>query len=125
MRYGTKTDIWSLGVIIFILLGGYPPFADEIRELQDDKIKSGEFNFIEEYWSSVSAEARHLIKSLLVVDPRQRFSASDALIHPWFRTERHILRRHSLHNSQKSIEANFQNQKFQRAVKKVSALLAQ
>lgn len=85
---------------------GYPPFNDEKREIQNEMIRNCDYDF-DETWCNVSAEAKALIKALLVVDAKQRLSAMDALRHPWMRTERAILRRHSLHSSQRSIEVYF------------------
>ena len=70
----------------------------------------------------MSPQAKTMIKALLVIDTKNRLSAMDALRHPWMRTERAILRRHSLHSSQKSIGAYFVRKRFQSAVKKVSVL---
>ena len=70
--YGTKSDMWSLGVIIYILLGGYPPFIDHDQRKLFDKIKKGKFEFHPEYWRAVSQESKDLISSLLTVDPNKR-----------------------------------------------------
>lgn len=113
--------MWSIGVIIFILLGGYPPFYNECREKQNNQIRNCDYQF-DETWDNVSSQAKTMIKALLVIDTKNRLSAMDALRHPWMRTERAILRRHSLHSSQKSIEAYFVRERFQSAVKKVSVL---
>ena len=81
--YGTKVDMWSVGVIIYILLGGYPPFiANNERDLFR-KIKKGEYEFHDDYWKNVSTEAKDLISSLLVVDSSKRCSARDALSSHW------------------------------------------
>jgi serine/threonine protein kinase len=105
-RYGTKTDMWSLGVIIFILLGGYPPFCDENRKIQDKLIMKSRYAFFKKYWDVVSNSARELIKSLLVVDPKERLSATEALNHPWFTAKNDSLRRNTL-NSRESMAAFF------------------
>jgi len=118
-RYGTQTDMWSLGVIIFILLGGYPPFSDDDRQIQDKLIAKGKYEFYEEYWDEVSGSAQKLIKSLLVIDPKKRLSATDALNHRWFEKQRAALTKKTL-KSQESIAVNFVHGKFKQAVKKVS-----
>ena len=117
-RYGIKADMWSIGVIIFILLGGYPPFASEDRSTQNQMIIGCKYEFLDEYWVSVSAEAKALITSLLVNDPRKRLSAMDALRQPWFRTESYLLRKNSLQSSQRSMESYFST-KLRSAVGKV------
>ena len=81
--YGTKCDIWSAGVIVYILLGGYPPFFDESRKRLFAKIKAGKFEFHPQYWGETSAECKDLISKMLTVDPNKRPSAAELLQHPW------------------------------------------
>uniref|UniRef100_A0A7S2LQ71 non-specific serine/threonine protein kinase n=1 Tax=Leptocylindrus danicus TaxID=163516 RepID=A0A7S2LQ71_9STRA len=81
--YGTKADMWSIGVILYILLGGYPPFIENNQRDLFRKIKAGEYEFHKDYWDGVSKEAKVLISSLLTVDPRRRLSARDALKNSW------------------------------------------
>ncbi|OQS05393.1 calcium/calmodulin-dependent protein kinase [Thraustotheca clavata] len=70
--YGKECDIWSIGVITFMLLSGSPPFySDNLAELYQ-QIKKGKYRFDEYYWGHVSADAKHLISRMLVVDPNQR-----------------------------------------------------
>ena len=81
--YGTKADMWSIGVILYILLGGYPPFIENNQRDLFRKIKAGEYEFHKDYWDNVSKEAKVLISSLLTVDPKRRLSAREALRNPW------------------------------------------
>ena len=81
--YTEKCDIWSAGIIFYILLAGYPPFFDDDRRALFRKIRSGRFEFHSEYWGSVSTEAKDLISKMLIVDPRKRPSAGQLLLHPW------------------------------------------
>jgi serine/threonine protein kinase len=81
---GTQVDMWSFGVILYILLGGYPPFHDEDQKELFKRIKAGVYAFHDQYWSEVSAEAKDLIAKLLVVNPHERLTATQALSHPWF-----------------------------------------
>ena len=81
--YGRAVDMWSIGVIIFILLGGYPPFSDNNQSKLYKKIKAGQFEFHKDYWDAISNEAKDLITKLLTVDPEARYSADQALTHPW------------------------------------------
>jgi len=83
--YDTKADMWSLGVIMYILLGGYPPFIESNQKELFRKIRKGQYEFHEEYWSPVSEEAKELIRSLLTVDPSKRLSADAALNNTWIR----------------------------------------
>ncbi|KAL7541932.1 hypothetical protein ACHAWF_007049 [Thalassiosira exigua] len=82
-KYDQACDVWSVGTIAYILLCGYPPFnGDEDPEIFE-AIKKGKFDFPERQWGNVSAEAKDLIKCLLRRDPRKRFTAEEALMHPW------------------------------------------
>lgn len=81
--YGTKADMWSLGVITYILIGGYPPFMEQNQKELFKKIKRGQYEFHAEYWGQTSKEAQNLITSLLTVDPRKRLTAEQALNDPW------------------------------------------
>lgn len=81
--YGKQVDIWSLGVILFILLCGYPPFYNESDAVLFELIMKGCFKFDERYWSEVSKEAKHLISNMLVVDPVKRYDTYQILAHPW------------------------------------------
>jgi serine/threonine protein kinase len=76
--------MWSVGVITYVLLVGYPPFMEDKQQDLFRKIRSGEYEFFEEDWMEISDEAKSLIKSLLVTDPAQRLTAAEALENPWF-----------------------------------------
>lgn len=84
-KYDPKVDMWSAGVIMFILLGGYPPFYDEHEPRLFQKIRRGLFSFDDPVWNDVSATAKDLIRKLLVVDPSGRLTATQALAHEWFK----------------------------------------
>lgn len=81
--YGVKADMWSLGVIAYILLGGYPPFIEQNQRELFKKIKRGQYEFHVEYWGQISKEAKDLIAGLLTVDPDRRMSAEKALENAW------------------------------------------
>lgn len=81
--YGTKADMWSLGVITYILLGGYPPFIESNQKELFRKIRQGRYEFHVEYWGQVSSSAKDLISSLLTVDPQRRLTAQEAINGSW------------------------------------------
>jgi len=83
--YGVKVDIWAIGVILYILLCGYPPFSSRSNNQEElfDQILSGLFEFNSPDWDAVSYPAKELISWSLVVDPLQRYSAKEILSHPW------------------------------------------
>ncbi|KAJ3222060.1 calcium calmodulin-dependent protein kinase type 1G, partial [Clydaea vesicula] len=81
--YGREVDLWSLGVITYILLCGYPPFYDQNNVELFKQIMAGKYEFDRPWWDNVSDKAKHFIKHLLVLDPRQRYTAKQALDHPF------------------------------------------
>lgn len=81
--YGKEVDIWSIGVITYILLCGYPPFHHENQGVLFRKIKMGKFEFDSPYWDNVSAEAKNLISRMLVINPIERWTAAQLLDHTW------------------------------------------
>jgi calcium/calmodulin-dependent protein kinase I len=81
--YGKAVDIWSIGVITYILLCGYPPFHDDNQGVLFRKIKTGQFEFDSPYWDNVSSEAKDLILKMLVLNPNERWTAPQLLEHTW------------------------------------------
>ncbi|XP_071328417.1 serine/threonine-protein kinase Chk2 isoform X1 [Trachinotus anak] len=82
--YGLAVDAWSLGVLLFVCLGGYPPFHESFgRQSITDQIIRGEFTMVQSKWRHVSDQAKDVVRKLLVVDPNQRMTIEEALQHPW------------------------------------------
>ncbi|XP_062189353.1 calcium-dependent protein kinase 17 isoform X2 [Phragmites australis] len=81
--YGCEVDVWSTGVIIFILLSGVPPFWDESEQGIFKQVLKGDLDFSSEPWPSISGSAKDLVRKMLIRDPRKRLTAHEALCHPW------------------------------------------
>mmetsp|Transcript_29907 Transcript_29907/g.63427 ORF Transcript_29907/g.63427 Transcript_29907/m.63427 type:complete len:560 (+) Transcript_29907:267-1946(+) len=85
-EYTKSCDIWSIGVITYILLCGYPPFYGDTDNQIFDSVRTGRFDFPSPDWDGISDEAKDFICSLLRREPSKRLSAVNALEHPWIRT---------------------------------------
>jgi len=81
--YDKEVDMWSIGVITYILLCGFPPFYNEKLQELFEQIMKADYDFPEDYWEDISQEAKDFINKLLVVDPKKRLTAATALQHPW------------------------------------------
>ena len=87
--YDKSCDMWSIGVILYIMLCGYPPFYSEIpnqpiTQRMRKRIMSGDFDFPENEWKKVSPEAKDMIRKLLCVEPNDRITVEQLLTHKWF-----------------------------------------
>jgi len=94
--YDKSVDMWSVGVIIYILLSGYPPFYADSAPALFKKIMDVKYDFDDSVWDDISDSAKDLIRNLLVKDPQQRYTAAQCLDHPWVKgsaaSERAILK---------------------------------
>uniref|UniRef100_A0A4W5QUB6 calcium/calmodulin-dependent protein kinase n=1 Tax=Hucho hucho TaxID=62062 RepID=A0A4W5QUB6_9TELE len=81
--YGKAVDLWACGVILYILLVGYPPFWDEDQHRLYQQIKAGAYDFPSPEWDTVTPEAKDLINKMLTINPAKRITASEVLKHPW------------------------------------------
>mmetsp|Transcript_17209 Transcript_17209/g.25496 ORF Transcript_17209/g.25496 Transcript_17209/m.25496 type:complete len:646 (+) Transcript_17209:101-2038(+) len=117
--YGMEVDMWSVGVICYILLGGYPPFHDDNQVRLFMKIKKGSFTFHPKYWDSVSSDAKDLIRKMLVVDPKMRITAAEALQHPWIKAHENVLAGTNLGGTLVKLKTFNANRKFKSAINAV------
>jgi serine/threonine protein kinase len=116
--YGKEVDMWSIGVITFILLCGYPPFGEDSAE----EVRNADFNFLPKYWKNVSDDAKDFIKSLIVVDPDLRLTAKQALEHKWLMVDHEILSSNTLDSTLEELR-NYQKIKKFRIAAKVASLV--
>jgi len=86
--YDQQCDIWSLGVIVYILLCGFPPFYAENDAQLFEKIKRGDYRFLQPYWDPVSDSAKDFIRHMLVVDPKKRWTAKQLMDHEWLKASK-------------------------------------
>lgn len=81
--YGASVDIWSIGITLYILLCGFPPFYNEDNAELFEEIKKGDFDFPSPYWDDISDMAKDLVTNILTVDLTDRLDIDGILNHPW------------------------------------------
>lgn len=118
-RYGKTVDMWSFGIILYILLGGYPPFYDKNTQLLYKKIMKGAYEFHTEYWTEVSDEAKDLIAKLLVVDQHKRLTVDQALAHSWIIQKDEVLNGRVLNRSLTELRKFQAKRKFRVGIKAI------
>ncbi|GBG24648.1 Protein kinase, putative [Hondaea fermentalgiana] len=121
IKYGCKVDTWALGVILYILLCGYPPFYSEDQQELFRSIKSGKYVFDSPYWDEVSDAAKDVVRKLLVLDQDKRLSAKQVLEEPWVANPDAQRSENFGKHVQEGI-AEVQKRKFKRAVLRVKAI---
>ena len=120
--YDKSVDMWSIGVITFIVLGGYPPFEADNDYKLFRKIIKGKFEFHNNYWCEVSAEAKDFISKLLVVDSQSRMCCDEAHRHPWLQRDAKELAGHDLNNNLAALKKYQNNRKFRAAANAIIAV---
>ncbi|KAL7111768.1 hypothetical protein ACP275_05G110600 [Erythranthe tilingii] len=86
-NYSAEADIWSAGVILYILLSGVPPFWGDNEQGIFDAVLRGHLDFASDPWPSISSSAKDLVKKMLQSNPKDRFTAAEVLNHPWMRED--------------------------------------
>jgi serine/threonine protein kinase len=116
--YDTKCDLWSVGVILFLLLGGYLPFEDEDEDKVFDRTRNGYYEFHPHYFGKVSNDAKELVTILLTVNPSKRASTEKAMEHKWMKRQGDQLQGKQL-NADKLKATIMAKEKIRRAVNTV------
>ena len=119
-EYDVPCDMWSLGVVLYILIGGYRPFRGSGMEIMR-QIRYGEYEFHEQYWNHISREAKDLIQQMMTVDPVKRISASEALESDWMMAD-DITLQSDLSSNQTGLKAFNGKAKMRKVVQMVSSI---
>ena len=101
--YGTEVDIWAIGVIMYILIAGYPPFYHDDQKKLFKLIKSCRYDFHKQHWGGKSLESQDMITMMICKDQRKRWTAEKLLQHPWMLVDENVLAQSSLADSQSTL----------------------
>lgn len=119
--FGSSADMWSVGVIMFVLIGGYCPFYNDDSKKAIANIKNGTLIFHGSTWGNVSTDAQDLIRDLIVLDPSKRLTAEKALEHPWITSSDEILKSRNLDGNLEELKKFLAMRKFRAAAFAVMA----
>uniref|UniRef100_A0A8C2HVT3 Calcium/calmodulin-dependent protein kinase 1Db n=1 Tax=Cyprinus carpio TaxID=7962 RepID=A0A8C2HVT3_CYPCA len=112
--YSKAVDCWSIGVIAYILLCGYPPFYDENDSKLFEQILRAEYEFDSPYWDDISDSAKDFINNLMQKDPEKRLTCEEALRHPWIAGDTALCK--NIHESvSRQMKKNFAKAKWRQA----------
>ncbi|KAM3832505.1 calcium/calmodulin-dependent protein kinase type 1D isoform 1-T1 [Vipera latastei] len=112
--YSKAVDCWSIGVIAYILLCGYPPFYDENDSKLFEQILKAEYEFDSPYWDDISESAKDFIRNLMEKDPNKRYTCEQAARHPWIAGDTALSK--NIHESVSAqIRKNFAKSKWRQA----------
>ncbi|CAM9461983.1 unnamed protein product [Ectocarpus sp. 6 AP-2014] len=120
--YGKEVDMWSVGVIAYILLCGFPPFYDENNSAMFKAIKLGKYDFPSPFWDDVDCEAKDMIGCLLVTDAAKRYSAEQLLQHPWVAQGHTEAGEHNLNHFKNAMKAYNARRKFKATIMTVQLM---
>lgn len=123
--YGTEADMWSFGVILYILLCGFSPFDPDVggEVAWMTSTLGGTFGFPEKDWGAVSPHAKDLVSKLLCVDQKTRYTGQQVLSHPWMKAPKRTLSGLLLVNSRKNLKGFMARRKWQKAGMGILALI--
>ena len=124
-NYSAQADLWSVGVITYMLLCSRRPFHHRKREVTIDKIMRGDYGRLEGGpWRNISEEAKDFVRKLLVVDPKERMTATEALAHPWLEEDFHARKKtkgdETERETQLAVGESLQNYKNELELKKIA-----
>jgi len=118
--YTSQADMWSVGVITYMLLSSHRPFYHKRRKVMIDRIMRVDYTFEKDYWQSISSEAKDMIDQLLVMDPKKRNNADKALKHTWLSNEFNLSDRMADQTTADSVQDNLIHYKDTSALKKIA-----